>query len=293
MSTDSGSSQHSRQFTSWKLNLIDAMLGDKDMGSADFRVAVAVLQRVNQFTKVAIVSDHSLQKTIKRDRKTLMQARKRLKSLGWLEVRTGRYGKATEYRILDARATRLRNNHLDQQILDTEEDINDASSPHYEEPNIGEKTPHQAKQRRGEKTPHCGKAHNRGKTPHSGTDAKTSHSEPQWGENTPHSGEVLHPLHLQTPKRETLPVKDIAPEAHEAHVIAFDRWTEFEETAARLEFDEQLTPREAEHQARVICGFDDADAGGRQGVGTAPPAVVKRYPDEGIPDDQDHPYHGF
>jgi hypothetical protein len=82
------------------------------------------MQHVNQFTRVAVISDHRLQQLVHRDRKALTLARKRLVSLSWLEVRTGRYGKATEYRFLDERAQKLENIRLDEQILAHDQEDN-------------------------------------------------------------------------------------------------------------------------------------------------------------------------
>jgi hypothetical protein len=257
----------SKEFTSWKFNLLDAMLRDPKMKPVDFPVAYAIVQAVNQHTRVAIVSDQKLQLLVHRDRKALLRARTRLVSLGWVKVRTGRYGRATEYRFSDERAKLLENVRLDEQILAFEIHGSEAKATHCNEASNGAKAVHYYE------------PDTEAKTPHRQRDRKAPGSSSQWGKTVPHIGAVMPPLHLQTPTRETLPVKDIAPEACEAHVVVFDRYTEFEETAARLEFDEQLTRREAEDQARMICGIDNADADGRQDVRTAPPAVAKRNPE--------------
>jgi hypothetical protein len=276
---ESDASLHSKRFTSWKFGLIDGMLSDPDMSPVDFRIAIALLQRVNQFTKKAAITDAQLQQLLHCDRKALMKARRRLSNLGWLKVRTGRYGRATEYQFFDERATLLDNIRLDEQILASEAHDNEARTPLYG------KTSNEAE------TPHSGKQHRGMKTPHTGAEPKTLHSGLQWGENARCSGANLPPLHLQTPRRESLPLKNRALEAYEAHVFAFERWTEFEETAAYLETGQQLPRPEAEHRARILCGFDDADAGGRQGDRSAPPTMAKHYSEEGISNDQDNPYH--
>lgn len=280
--TDLGASLHSKTFTGWKFDLLNAMASDPEVRPVDFHIAFTIIQHVNQFTRVAVISDHRLQQLIHRDRKALTLARRRLVSLGWLEVRTGRYGKATEYRFHDERAQLLMNIRLDEQILAREDAVDSEEESH-----------HTTRPRNVARTDHTRQANNRKKTSHRAAGVKTPHTGSQWGKNTPHSVEKSHLLHLQTP-RDSLPVKGrVSTHAHDAHIRAYDQWGEFNETAARLEYDEHLPRDEAEHCAHIHCGFDDGDMDGRQGAGTAPPTVAKRNPEEGIPDDQDRSYHGF
>jgi len=77
-----GVSSRTQTFTGWKLDLINAMLSDPELSSADFCVAVAILQCVNQFTKIAIVTDDRLHQLVPRDRKAFMRARRRLTESG-------------------------------------------------------------------------------------------------------------------------------------------------------------------------------------------------------------------
>jgi hypothetical protein len=278
---DGGASRLSKEFTSTKFNLLDALASDLKVKPVDFHIAYVIVQHVNQFTNLAIISDNKLQQLVHRDRKALTKARKRLVSLGWQEVRTGRYGKATEYRFCYERAKLLKNIRLDEQLLAREKG-----------PDSGEETPHTTKPRNEAKTGHKERANNWEKTSHRPTGVKVSGTGPQWGENIPHSGDKSHPLHLQTP-RDSLPVKGkVSTHAHDAHVCAYDQWSEFNEVAGRLEFEEDLPRDVAERLARTQLGFDEGGTNSRQGAGTAPLTVAKRNPEEGILDDQEHPYHG-
>jgi hypothetical protein len=280
---------HAKGFTSWKLDLLDAMARDPMVQPVDFHVAFVIVQHVNQHSRLAVISDKRLQNLVHRDRKGLMKARKRLAELGWVEIQTGRYGKATEYRFTDDRAKLLENIRLDEPAM--AEEVNNGAKPTHCDQNHNEaKTPHSKRSRNGVEMPHYGRPNNGEKTPHCETGAKAPRSNSQWGENGTHSGEEMHPLHLNT-RRDSLPLKNKTLEAYEAHVIAFDRWTEFEEIAAHLEFDEQLTRQEAEHQARILCGFDDANAGGRQGAAIAPPTLAGSTPFEGEDNDRHYKYH--
>jgi hypothetical protein len=245
--TDLGAYLHSKTFTGWKFDLLNAMASDPEVRPVDFHIAFIIMQHVNQFTRVAVISDHRLQQLVHRDRKALTLARRRLVSLGWLKVCTGRYGKATEYRFQDERAQLLKNIRLDEQLLAREEEIDSEEETH-----------HTTKPRNEAKTGHTRQANNGKKTSHRATGVKTPHTGFQWGKNTPRSVEKSHPLHLQTP-RDTLPVKGrVSTHAHDAHIRAYDRWGEFNETAARLEYDEHLPRDEAERRARIMCGFDVA-----------------------------------
>jgi hypothetical protein len=283
----SGAALHTKTFTSWKLDLLDGMARDPEVRPADFHVAFVIVQCVNRQTNVAIISDHRLQRLVHRDRKALMTARKRLSRIGWMEVQTGRYGRATEYRFHAERAQLLENIRIDEEILAQEESINS-----------GEKRPHCRKTHNRVKTPRYGAARSGEKTPHRRGEAKTPHSVSQWGGNGTLSAEKMHPLHLHTPKRESLPLEDKAVEAYEAQAILEcdgwmdeDRQARFDEVAGFLEFDEGLPRPEAEHRARVLCGFDDVDPVGRQGARDTLPTVAKCNLEEGTSDDQEHPYH--
>jgi hypothetical protein len=272
---DPGASSLSKAFTSWKFDLLDAMAEDPEVTPANFRIAYVVMQRVNQYTRMAEISDRRLAQLVKRDRSALTDFRRRLVALGWLEVLVGCYGRrATQYKFRDERATLLENIRLDEELLKREEEGNsEAESPHCMAPPSGVKTPYYRR------------ATNEVKTPHSPMAEKPSHKRIQWGENTTHNGVKTQPIHLQTP-RDSLPVKGrVSTHAHDAHVCAYVRWGEFNEVAGRLEYGEDLPRDVAEHLAHTQLGFDERGTNGRQGAGTAPPTVAKHNPDEGILDD--------
>jgi len=261
---DLGAPAKSKAFTGWKLDLLFTMARDPKVRPVDFHIAFIVMQHVNQFTGQATLSDYRLQQLAHRDRKALMLARKRLVALGWLRVRTGRYGRATEYEFLDERAKKLENIWLDEQILAREEeDANGAETPHSKVPYNEVKTPHD-------------KNRSEEKSPRRALGRRTPCSKLQWGESATDSGVKAHPLHLQTPKNTLPPKGTVSTHAYDAHVCAYDAWAENEETAARLEYDEGLPRREAEHRARILCGFDNEAADGWQGTGIAPPITAKR-----------------
>ncbi|MBQ0824368.1 hypothetical protein KBI52_29665 [Microvirga sp. HBU67558] len=130
------------------------------------------------------------------------------------------------------------------------------------------------------------------KTPNSSMKGKPPSKRIKRGENAAYKKVRTQPIDLQSP-RDTLSVKGRAStQAHDEHVPAYDRWGEFNEVAGGLEYEDEFLRGEAEHCARILCGFDDDDMDGRQGAGTALPTVAKRNLDEGTPDDQDHLYHG-
>src|SRR4051812_35983095 len=78
-----------KAFTSWKLDLLNAMARDRMVAAVDFRIAFAIAQHMNARTKLAYVSDATLARSVNRNRAALTQFRKRMEKLGWLKVRRG------------------------------------------------------------------------------------------------------------------------------------------------------------------------------------------------------------
>ncbi len=274
---------HPGGWAGWKLDTLEAMAGDPKLEDRDVRLAIVLLQRANERSRVTKkVTDHDLEEILHRRRASFPGSRERLIHTGYCDITSGKRKKgrknaSTEYRWKDERRLEIENTDLDQRILraETEEETVQKSAQKTVQ-KIVQKTAHKTVQRSVQdpvqKSPIC-------------TEPCTV---------TVHRSEHLIP---SSSLEDSLPVKGRvstreSEEQFDAHAIALDCWMKFEETAARLEYDEGLPRHEAEHQARTICGFDDAGADGRQGAGTAPPAVAKRNPEEGIQYDQDHPYHG-
>lgn len=271
---------HPGGWAGWKLDTIEAMARDPKLEDRDVRLAIVLLQRANEQSRVTKrVTDHDLEEVLHRRRASFPDSRGRLSHTGYCDIISGKREKgrknaSTEYHWNDRRRLEIENAELDRRILDAEnreETVQKSIQKAVQK--AARKAMQISVQEPAQKSSIC-------------TELCTV---------TVHRSEHLIP---SSSLEDSLPVKGRVStregeEQFDAHVIAFDRWTEFEETAARLEYDEGLPRREAEHQARMICGFDDADAGGRQGAGTALPAVAKRNPAEGTPDDQGYPYHAF
>jgi hypothetical protein len=91
-----------RSFTSWKLDVLNAMLSDPDVTDSEFRVAAYVMRCVNQQTGEAYIGDDKLAIAIPRcDRQRVWRIRKSLTDQGWWEVDTGHGARASRYRFLD------------------------------------------------------------------------------------------------------------------------------------------------------------------------------------------------
>jgi hypothetical protein len=107
-----------RSFTSWKLDIIDAMMSDRRVKDGDFRIAFRVMQAVNGETRVAIISDLTICDEVPfTDRFRCNETRKRLALLGWWTVDLGHGGKASRYHFSPANINRV----LDQRLIDKEE----------------------------------------------------------------------------------------------------------------------------------------------------------------------------
>jgi hypothetical protein len=276
----SGKAAHPGGWAGWKLDTLEAMAGDPKLEDRDVRLAIVLLQRANERSRVTKkLTDHNLEKFLHRRRASFPGSRERLIQTGYCDITSGKREKgrknaSTEYRWKDERRIEIENAELDQRILGAEnEEGTVQKSAQKCVQKAARKSMQKSVQEPAQKSPIC-------------TELCTV---------TVHRSEHLIPsssLEYSLPVKGRVSTRE-GEEQFDAHAVALDRWTEFEEIAARREYDEGLPRHEAEHQARMICGFDDAGADSRQGAGTAPPAVAKRNPEEGIPDDQDHPYHGF
>lgn len=104
-----------RSFTSWKLDIVNALLSDSRVSHGHFRIAVRVMQAVNAETRIAHISDAVICDELpKTDRFGCNDARKRLEKLKWWTVTRGHGGRASRYIFSDANV----DNVLDQRALD-------------------------------------------------------------------------------------------------------------------------------------------------------------------------------
>jgi hypothetical protein len=265
----SGKAAHPGGWAGWKLDTLEAMAGDPKLEDRDVRLAIVLLQRANEQSRVTKkVTDQNLEEILHRRRASFPGSRERLSHTGYCDITSGKREKgrknaSTEYRWKDGRRLEIENAELDQRILDaeTEEETVQRSA---------QKTVQKSVQKSARKSMRISVHEPAQKSPIC-TESCTV---------TVQRSEHLIP---SSSLEDSLPVKGRVStregeEQFDAHAIALDRWTELEETAARLEYDDGLPRHEAEHQARMICGFDDAGADGRQGAGTAPSAVAKRNP---------------
>lgn len=67
-----------RAFTSWKLDMLDAMSVDPEVTDADFRVAFRMMQHVNSVSRIAWPSVDRLAVQLARSRDSIMASTKRL-----------------------------------------------------------------------------------------------------------------------------------------------------------------------------------------------------------------------
>ncbi|UCI17020.1 hypothetical protein FJ970_17970 [Mesorhizobium sp. B2-1-8] len=102
-----------RAFTSWKLDMLDAMSVDEDMTDAEFRVAFRVMQHVNSVSRVAWPSVDRLAAQLFRSRDAIMATTKRLCAvahrdgrprLAWLQKSRPHKRASNEYSFLGDRA---------------------------------------------------------------------------------------------------------------------------------------------------------------------------------------------
>jgi hypothetical protein len=100
--------EETRTFTSWKLDLLAAMLSDRRVRDKHFRIAARVLEAVNQKTRLAIIGDAVLIDEVPgTDRFQCNDARKHLEDLDYWTVERGHGGKASRYRFFDVNVDRI------------------------------------------------------------------------------------------------------------------------------------------------------------------------------------------
>jgi hypothetical protein len=141
-----------RSFTSWKLDILDALMSDDRITDGEFRVAFRVMQAVNAETRVAIISDETIKEEVPRtNRWKCNDARKKLSELGWWKVTSGHGGTASRYEF----SIENRNAILDQRVA--KKDARDAervkrrSRDKRRKDNVVE-LPHKCTKRRGNST---------------------------------------------------------------------------------------------------------------------------------------------
>jgi hypothetical protein len=105
-------------FTSWKLDMLNALAYDPRVPAWAFRIAFRVMQAVNADTRLAIISDLTLEDEVpSTDRVKCYKVRALLEELGWWTVERGQGGKASRYAFSPANINLI----LDQQALDRDE----------------------------------------------------------------------------------------------------------------------------------------------------------------------------
>ncbi len=107
-----------RSFTSWKLDIIDAMMSDPRVTDKDFRIAFRVMQSVNAETRIGYISDLTICDEVPRtDRHACKKARKHIEQIGWWTVERGHGGKASRYSFSPENINAI----LDQRVLNKED----------------------------------------------------------------------------------------------------------------------------------------------------------------------------
>jgi hypothetical protein len=301
-----------------------AMAKDRSMRRVDVAVAILVLQRSNQHTKVSIVPDNLLEEELGCNRAAFTQFRKRGAAAGYFTYISGRSGQATIYKWKNDRLLEIQNMFLDRRISKQEKspegDENEGSGDpvahkklsaraaasvkkpkRYGDP-VANRKPSIGDEASAKKTsryidpsvlrkPSTEMDVSAEKTTHYGNAEKTERYTSQCEENLANSAKKTTHLHSYNTLRDSLPEEGIAlTHTREAEDLSNDvGWTEdwqsrFDEIAAYLEYDQGLSRQEAEHQARLQCRFDGEKASSRQGAGTALSTVTKRYSGEGAPD---------
>lgn len=92
-----------RGFTSWKLDVLDAMSVDVEVTDLDFRVAFRIMQHINSASRIAWPSVARLAAQLSKSPDRIMAATKRLQQAGWL-VKSRKSQKApNEYGFLTDR----------------------------------------------------------------------------------------------------------------------------------------------------------------------------------------------
>lgn len=110
-------SEDVKRFTSWKLNILNAMSVDKRVKAGPLRLATRIAEYTNKHTRMARVSMATLADDMNVERSTIRRYQQTLVDLEWLAVKPGRYRLATEYRLQDANVQGVVNVRLDLKIL--------------------------------------------------------------------------------------------------------------------------------------------------------------------------------
>jgi hypothetical protein len=281
------------------------MAKDRTMRRVDVAIAVLVLQRSNQHSKVSIVPDKLLEEELGCNRATFTEFRKRGTAAGYFTCIPGHSGQATIYKWKNDRLYEIQNMALDSRVLRQEESLEEDEDEQTDNPVVRRKLSARAAAS-VRKTKHYGDpvAHikpstvsdsSAQKTAHYDNAEKTDHYPSQCEENLADSAKKTKHLHSYNTLKDSLPEESLAlTHTREADGLSDqDGWTEedrqarFDEIAGYLEYDEGLPRDEAEHRARILCGFDDAGAEGRQGGCDAPPTTANQTPEKGYRDDQD------
>jgi hypothetical protein len=309
MSAEAAYSPPVKSHAGWKLDMLEAMAIDRRMRRVDVAIAVLVIQRSRQQSRVSAITDDRLAKQMKCNRATFTEFRKRGVAAGYFDCIPGASGRATTYRWKNDRLDQIRNIELDQRIIDSEKgedgeqesEDNDEVQVHRKLSTRAVSSAKKTKRSNDSRVPRklsTTTGDRAQKTKHYPSAERIEHNLPKCAENSAYSAEKTKHLHSFSTLRDSLPEKNRTLEAYEALVFSeCDAWTHedwqarFNEVAGFLEFDEGLPRPEAEDRARILCGFDEADAVGRQSARDTLPTVAKCNLEEGTSDDQEHLYH--
>lgn len=99
----SDDSEKLRGFTSWKLEVLNAMSVDEAVTDLDFRVAFRIMQHINSVSRIAWPSVPRLGAQLKKSDDRIMAATKRLSDVGWMTKWRKSQKSPNEYRFYDDR----------------------------------------------------------------------------------------------------------------------------------------------------------------------------------------------
>ena len=109
----SDDSEKLRSFTSWKLEVLNAMSVDEAVTDLDFRVAFRIMQHINSVSRIAWPSVPRLGAQLKKSDDRIMAATKRLAEIGWITKSRKSQKAPNEYSFRDDRV----NTALDGMLL--------------------------------------------------------------------------------------------------------------------------------------------------------------------------------
>lgn len=92
-----------RGFTSWKLDILNAMSVDEAVTDLDFRVAFRIMQHINSVSRIAWPSVPRLGAQLKKSDDRIMAATKRLSEIGWITKGRKSQKAPNEYSFRDDR----------------------------------------------------------------------------------------------------------------------------------------------------------------------------------------------